>query len=79
MKIYKFIIHKGQWTPDLSDPALSWEGCLAVAVAPDEASAREAVRRYGSEFGKEVRWLPSARAVEIPIDEVPKCVAWAMT
>jgi plasmid stability protein len=63
-KVFKFIIATD--TPDADDPAISWSGMTAAAIAETEAEAREIVRKASAAVGRDARWLAVADVVILP-------------
>lgn len=76
MKLWKFVIPPGQVRFLLSDPAVGFDGCLAVVLAPSEVVARMMLHRSAEEHGDDVRWLEVADVREFPLS--PAVVAWAI-
>lgn len=72
---FKFIVSTNEWVPDPTEPGLSHKGCLAIAIAPDEDTARRALTRYADEFGQDGRWLRVATVKRLNIDG-PAALCW---
>lgn len=73
---WKFVVPSGTWAVDPEDPSLSHQGCLAVAVAPDEEAARKQLALYAREFGFDSRWLRAAKVSRLDLTG-PATLCWA--
>lgn len=77
LKVWKFLIPGDRWVEDPENPARSYRGCLAVAMAETLPEARAAAVRYAAENGFDTGWLRAASVVEIPLVD-GAVLAWAL-
>lgn len=77
LKAFKFVIPGDRFIDMPGDSPLAYKGCLAVAIAEDEKSARELIEKYGRENNKDTRWLVIAKCVPFTLD-APAVIGWAM-
>lgn len=77
LRAYKFLVPSDRFVKVSEEHA--YKGCVAVAVATSEERAREAVKLFAAERGRDVRWLEVAQVHVIEIrPDVPTPLAFAM-
>lgn len=74
--VWKFTIPAGVWVTDPVNPALSYQGCFAAAVAETEDLARKHLERFAAENSYDSRWLAAAKVTRLPV--IPGAIiGWA--
>jgi hypothetical protein len=65
---WKFIVPTDRFYPMPDPKDGEFRGCVAVALAEDEAAARARLLTYGEEFGVDMRWIQIARVTRLNAD-----------
>jgi len=77
--VWKFLVAADRYVPLPDDASFAFKGCLAVAAAANEWEAKELIKRYGTEFGMDTRWLVVATVIKLGMDATaPGVIAMAM-
>lgn len=74
--VWKFMIEPGQENAREIGPGLTVEGIQAVALASTESLAREVLKKFAREYGRDTRWLEVARVIRLDVAD-ESFISWA--